>query len=180
MADDTKKSIKDAFLGLLAHRPLGKISVRSIVDECGVSRNTFYYHFKDIPNLLEKTVLEGADEMIRSYPDPKDIDKCIDAAYQFARSNKKAIFHIYRSIDRRTFEDYLMYMSNHTAHTHAELLLKDKDVDEKDRDALIKFLRRHCFGACVDWIRSDMEDESVVDEYRRMMKLMVDFVSQMK
>jgi len=180
VADDTKKSIKNAFLGLLASRPLGKISVRSIVDECGVSRNTFYYHFRDIPDLLEKTVLDGADEMIRRYPDPNDIDKCIDAAYQFARSNKKAIFHIYRSIDRRTFEDYLMYMSNHTAHTHADLLLEGKNASDEDREVLIKFLRRHCFGVCMDWIRSGMEDESVVDEYRRMINLMIGFVNQIK
>ena len=53
MPNFTKRAIKEAFWKLLAEKPLNRISVREIVEECGVNRNSFYYHFKDIYDLLE-------------------------------------------------------------------------------------------------------------------------------
>ena len=51
--DYTKDSIRSALISLLNERPLHKISVKSIADQVGISRNTFYYHFQDITALLE-------------------------------------------------------------------------------------------------------------------------------
>lgn len=52
----TKDIIIDAFWQLLAEKPYNKITVKDIVDRCQINRNTFYYHFHDIPELLEDTV----------------------------------------------------------------------------------------------------------------------------
>lgn len=46
MASFTRKAIEEAFLKLLDARPLNQITVKDIVEECGVNRNTFYYHFR--------------------------------------------------------------------------------------------------------------------------------------
>lgn len=46
MANFTKQAIKAAFLELLDEKPLNKISVRDIVERCGINRNSFYYHFR--------------------------------------------------------------------------------------------------------------------------------------
>ena len=43
----TKTAIMDAFLQLLEERPMERITVQDIVQRCGVSRNTFYYHYGD-------------------------------------------------------------------------------------------------------------------------------------
>ena len=48
----TKKAINQAFLDILAEKPLEKITVRDITERCGINRNTFYYHYQDIPALL--------------------------------------------------------------------------------------------------------------------------------
>ena len=45
MANFTKKAIKDTFISLLKTKPFNQITVKDIVDECGVNRNTFYYHY---------------------------------------------------------------------------------------------------------------------------------------
>ena len=54
MANFTEKAIKASFLKLLNERPLTKITVRDIVEDCGINRNSFYYHYRDIPALLGK------------------------------------------------------------------------------------------------------------------------------
>ena len=42
MASFTRKAIMEAFLGLLEERPLSKITVKDIVEACGINRNPFY------------------------------------------------------------------------------------------------------------------------------------------
>lgn len=49
MANFTKQAIKASFLKLLNQQPLSKISVRDIVEDCGINRNSFYYHFMTFP-----------------------------------------------------------------------------------------------------------------------------------
>ena len=51
MSAYTKQAIKASFLKLLNERPLSQVTVKSIVEDCGINRNTFYYHFADIPSL---------------------------------------------------------------------------------------------------------------------------------
>ena len=58
MPSFTKQAIKMSFMKLLSEQPLNKISVRSIVEECGINRNSFYYHFQDIPALMEEIIVE--------------------------------------------------------------------------------------------------------------------------
>ena len=49
MSAYTKQAIKNSFLKLLNDRPLNQVTVKAIVEDCGINRNTFYYHFTDIP-----------------------------------------------------------------------------------------------------------------------------------
>ena len=52
MSSFTRKAIIEAFVKLLNERPLNKITIKDIVEECGINRNTFYYHFRDKYDLL--------------------------------------------------------------------------------------------------------------------------------
>lgn len=48
----TKRVLADSIKKLMEQRPLAKISVGDIVEECGLNRNSFYYHFKDKYDLV--------------------------------------------------------------------------------------------------------------------------------
>ena len=52
----TKQAIKQSFWELLEQRPLAQITVKDIVERCGINRNSFYYHFQDIPALIERAL----------------------------------------------------------------------------------------------------------------------------
>ena len=64
MSSLTKKAIANSFLGLLQEKPLEKITVKEIVEDCGINRNTFYYHFDDIPSLLELILREETERVL--------------------------------------------------------------------------------------------------------------------
>ena len=100
MANFTKKAIKDTFITLLKEKPFNQITVKDIVDECGVNRNTFYYHYEDINDLLENVITEETDILIKNYPTIDSIDMAVEVAIKYVLENKKTILNIYNhSID---------------------------------------------------------------------------------
>ena len=60
MSQITKRALEQSLKNLLLQKPLTKITVSDITDDCGVNRMTFYYHFKDIYDLIEWSFLEDA------------------------------------------------------------------------------------------------------------------------
>ena len=52
MANKTKELIVDCFLSLVDEKPVDKISVTDLVEQCNISRQTFYYHFESIDEML--------------------------------------------------------------------------------------------------------------------------------
>jgi len=58
----TQKAIKDAFFDLLEEKGFEHISVKDITDKAMISRNTFYLHYSDKYELLNKV----CDDLIRT------------------------------------------------------------------------------------------------------------------
>ena len=100
MANFTQKAIKETFIALLEEHPLSDITVKNIVETCGINRNSFYYHYQDIPALIEEIVKEQAETIIQKYPSVNSIVECFDALIEFFSLWKRAIIHIYRSLSR--------------------------------------------------------------------------------
>ena len=108
MPNFTRQAIKTSFIKLLEEMPLSKISVRSIVEDCGINRNSFYYHFEDIPSLIEEIIKEDVDALITQCASIQSMEDCVRLAFQFATKNKKAVLHLYDSASRDIYEAYTM------------------------------------------------------------------------
>ena len=106
MPNYTRKAIRDSFIRLLNEKPLNQITIRNIVDDCGVNRNTFYYYYQDLPQLIESIVNEDADRIIQEYPTLNSMEECLDAAVSFSLKNKMAVLHIFKSVNRNIYEQY--------------------------------------------------------------------------
>ena len=78
MSHLTEQAIQATFIRLLNERPLDKITVRDLADECGISRNTFYYHYHDIYELLEKMFEGEKERMLQDMQDISTIRMNID------------------------------------------------------------------------------------------------------
>lgn len=170
MANLTKKAIKQSFMKLLNEKPLNKISVREIVEDCGINRNSFYYHYQDIPALMEEIITELYQSLIQKYPDITAIDDCFEAAFGFMLENKKAILHIYNSISRDIFEKYLMNYCEYAVNTYLLLAFGDKMIGENNHKMIVRFLKCELFGTFIDWLNAGMPEE-VLDEAMRMLSL---------
>lgn len=108
MSAYTKQAIKNSFLKLLNDRPLNQVTVKAIVEDCGINRNTFYYHFTDIPSLATEIITERADQIIRQYANPDSPEACLNAAVQFM-TEKPARGHAYVPFDQPRYRRVLSH-----------------------------------------------------------------------
>lgn len=179
MANFTKKAIKDAFCELLSEKPLNRITVKDIVERCGINRNSFYYHFQDIPSLIEEIVTEEADKIIAEYHTIDSIEMGIEAAIDFVSTNRREILHIYNSANRDIFEHFLWKVCDYIVNSYVEALSKEEQLlDEDDRAAISKFYRAVCFGFAMDYLRSGMR-EDWNDDILRITKIQKSFIEGM-
>lgn len=159
MANFTKKAIKDTFIELLSERLLSQITVKDIVERCGINRNSFYYHFRDIPSLIEEIVIEEVDRIIAKYPTLDSLEMAFNAAIDFAEKNRRAILHIFNSINRDIFEQYLWKVCDYIVVSFCKTVFAEQPVSDDDREIIIQFYKAQCFGMVIDWLSSGMKED---------------------
>ncbi len=177
MANFTEKAIKDTFITMLEERPLSEITVKDIVEKCGINRNSFYYHYQDLPALIEEIVKEEAESIIEKYPSVSSIVECFDALIEFASHRKKAIMHIYRSLNREVFERNLMNVSEYFVSNYVNTVLKDDNIGEDDKKTISDYYKCVCFGLVLDWLNHGMENEYAY-KIRRIFLLKKDWAKE--
>ena len=156
MANFTKAAIRASFLKLLDERPLSRITVKDITDNCGINRNSFYYHFQDIPSLIHEIFTEEIERIILEHPSIDSLEECIEIASAFATENKRAILHIYNSVNRDLFEQYLWRVCEQTVKTYFHTAFPDTALSPADREVLLYYHTCSTFGVVSGWLNSGM------------------------
>lgn len=178
MANFTKKAIKDTFLELLDDHPLSDITVKDIVETCGINRNSFYYHYHDLPELIEEIVKEDAEEIIRKYPSVKSIVECYDAAIEFASQHRRAIMHIYKSVNREMFEGYLMEVCEYLVRSYTNMVVSTENVNGESVEIIINYYKCVCFGLLIEWLNKGMK-ETDAQNFRKILVMRKDLILEL-
>ena len=178
MANFTKKAIEGSFVKLLEERPLSKITVKDLVADCGINRNTFYYYFEDIPELIENMVEAEAQLIIQAYPTVEKFEDCLETVIDRGLKNKRAVLHIYHSSSREIFEHYMWRVCDHVIHAYVTSVLGERVIDESDRKVIESFLSSLAFGIVSNWLKNDMSDD-IRDMFARLTVLKKEMVEQL-
>ncbi|MBR3403021.1 MAG: TetR/AcrR family transcriptional regulator [Parasporobacterium sp.] len=159
MQSYTKMVIRETFLQLLEQKPLHQITVKMVVEKCGINRNSFYYHYQDMPDLVEDIVMTEADRIIEENPSVLSDSRALNAVARFISDKRRAILHIYNSVNRDIFERYLWKVCDHVVSSYESHFLEGKPVSEFDRGILKRTFKCFCFGVAIEWLDSDMEPD---------------------
>ena len=96
----TKTLIANSLKKLMNKKPLSKITITEIIQDCDINRKTFYYHFQDINDLVKWILELEAFNVIKEYDVLKDYDKIIDFTIDYVQENTHIINCAYDSIGR--------------------------------------------------------------------------------
>lgn len=156
MANFTEKAIKETFMLLLNEKPVNKITVKDIAEKCGINRNTFYYHFNDIPSLMEELLTEQAEQIV-NIDENASLYEILVYAVDFAIGNKVAVYHIFKSANREMFETYLERITEKTVSDFVERKSREYNTSEKNKNAIVHYYKCLLVGVVIDWLLHEMQ-----------------------
>lgn len=178
MNSKKKTAIMESLLKLLDERPLSRISVKDIVEDCGINRNTFYYHFEDMPSLVEAIVIEEVNRIIDQYQDISSIEQCFEAAMRLTKDHRRAIYHIYNSANRDILEHSLLKICEYVATKFVDNAIAGRPVPPEDRHIIIHAYQCESFGMVIEWLNAGMEADAEA-RFHRLCRLRDGFTEVM-
>ena len=99
-----------------------------------------------------------ADRIIAEHPSVDSIEACLNAVLDFAGRNRRAILHIYNSVNRAIYEQYLWKVCRHVVSVYSDAVFAQSQVDAGAWEVLKGFNECECFGMVMRWMDSGMED----------------------
>ena len=151
----TEEKILNAALKLLEEKNLDKISVKDICDECGINRNTFYYHYTDIYAVLD-ALLENASTLMKKEGEGSDMLTDYEKRVAFISTNKKAVMHVYQSKQRETISSYIHRLSHDFVSEYVYKAAEGKKVSENDILFICSFYECALEGLIYRWLENNM------------------------
>lgn len=156
MSAFTKKAIKSTFLELLNQKTLDKITVKDIVETCGINRNTFYYYYADIYDLLEQLFRAEAEHVLA--------DSCESSGFyeEFLRTAsivlgyRQAVIHLYNSSRKELLERYLKEVTFAFVSRFVKKNAEGHSVTEEDIRYITHFYGYAIIGITMNWIHDKM------------------------
>ncbi|MCC8067128.1 MAG: TetR/AcrR family transcriptional regulator [Clostridiales bacterium] len=171
MAGFTKEIIIQAVIELLNERPFSQITVKDVVEKCGINRNTFYYHFRDLRDVMEYALKREMDRIMQSHLEADDIMDGLTQVMELFQENKKAILHIYRSMDRAVLQQYLDTLCDYIVREYiwqSRSRLDVMQLSEEDQRLLKNVDKCLLEGILLDWLEHGMKEDLAADMRRVM------------
>ena len=152
----TKKAIKSSFLELLKTKSLDKVTVKDIVESCEINRNTFYYYYRDIYDLLEDVFQEETEKVMG------EEEPCTTFYEEYLRcatlilGYKEAIIHINRSKSRNVLEEYIETITRFLVRQFVEKAASGHRMTEENLNYICDFYSYSIIGTTLHWIQEGM------------------------
>ena len=168
MAPSTKLALANSLKNLLQKKFLEDITVKELVEDCQVNRQTFYYHFQDIYDLLQWFLEHETEQLLQ---DTADWREALLAALRYIQAQHMVIYHIYRSDGREQMENQLRSLARAMVEENLAAVAGELDLEQGDRLFLSDFYMYAVSGVLVGWLSGEMreEPEQVVDRLVRLL-----------
>lgn len=159
MSQITKHALEDSLKNLLLRKPLSKITISDIAKDCGINRMTFYYHFKDIYDLIEWICTEETARAINGKKTYETWQQGFLQTFQMVLENKPFISNVYHSISREKIEDYFYAITYDLLIGVVEEKAVGMKVSEESKKFIANFYNFAFVGLLLDWIKKDMRED---------------------
>lgn len=159
MSQTTKRALAASLKNLLLQKPLPKITINDIAEDCGISRMTFYYHFKDIYDLVEWTCAEDAARALEGKKTYDTWQEGFLNIFHAVHANKPLIMNVYRSVSRERIEQYLNPLIHSLILGVVEEKSAEMAVSMADQQFIASFYEYAFIGIMLEWIGNGMKEE---------------------
>ncbi len=155
----TKKALAASLKELMKSTPLNKISIKNIVDNCGLNRQTFYYHFQDIFDLVDWIYKTEAIESIAQYRSYNTWTNGFYKIFQYIEDNKAFCLNTFNSLSRTHLDMYLYSVINELLMEVVNEISCNIKVKEDDKKFIANFYALAFIGLIIQWMKDGMKED---------------------
>ena len=174
MSLSTKRELAAALKKLMAVKPINKITVRDLAAECGINRNSFYYHFEDIYALFKWMVEAEAVEIVQQYDLMMDSHEVVNFVLDYVESNQYLLSNAYNAVGQAGLKRflYLDFISCLGSLIAQGARKQGVTLDEDYKQFLCAFYAEAIAGTLLDYITHPQarSREKVVSYVERLLR----------
>ena len=159
MSNITKKALEASLKKMLLKKPLDKITIRDITDDCGISRVAFYYHFRDIYDLVEWACIEDASQALQGKKTYDTWQEGLAQIFEAVLENRPFVLNACRCIPREQMERFLFQITYGLIRGVVDEQSQDAPIGEEDKAFIADFYKYSFVGIMLDWIRQGMSTD---------------------
>ncbi len=157
MASSTKEALGNALKKMLSVKPIDKITVKDLVEECGVNRQTFYYHFDDVYDLLEWVFEEDANRVLPQEILYDEWRENVLMFFHYLYDNKSFVLNIFNSQNRSYLLRYFKRRLHYCIHGFAVIVAEGMNIEWSDLEFVCEFYANGVVGLISQWLDMNME-----------------------
>lgn len=169
MREGMKELIADTFSDLLGKEDIDKITVTKLIEACQISRQTFYYHFHDIMDVLEWTFKRAAQKLVKESIEAKDRFGALQTYVLFVRENRSKLEQLIFSkkwiqIEGILVESVMTYLEKMT-----RCKVPDLEMSYEDMEVTLRFYASGMIGVLIQYVgKNRLNEEKLVKQIERI------------
>lgn len=164
----TKRKLAQALKKAMEKKPLSKVTVSELIRDCDINRNTFYYHFTDIYDLLKWMFEQETVEVVKKIDLLVDAEEAIRFVADYVDDNRHIIHCAYDSmgheeIKRFFYSDFIGVMEGVIEDGTRQLNIS---VSSDFKSHLAGFYTEALAGSMLSWIhcRDQYDKETLIQD----------------
>jgi probable dihydroxyacetone kinase regulator len=159
MSDSTKRALARSLAAVLEKKPLDKITITDLTDHCGVNRQTFYYHFHDIYDLIEWIYVTFASEAIGDHRTYGTWQEGMLDMMKAMLEHRDFLLKTYHSRSGGHLGDILLEKSYDLLIGVVNEVARDYRLSAEDRSFIADFYKYSYAGITLEWIDGGMKED---------------------
>ena len=153
----TEHRLAEALKTMMSDLPLEEISVAALTRRCKVHRQTFYYHFNDIYDLLALVFL---NEKIPNIDDAKNSEEMVTAIYRYYENNQAFIDGTLNSAGKDLFEEFIYNTCYRLFTKFINNLAESKRINVNEKKNIVRF-RAFAYSSSIVYYLSTHKNKSL-------------------
>ena len=159
MSNTTKNALAESLKTVLVKKPLDKVTIADITDNCGVNRMTFYYHFQDIYELAEWSLANETKNALEGKITSQSWQEALYDLFDLVIENRQYIDGLLHPSTREHLETYINHLTDAFFLEILNELSEGMSLPEEDEEFIAAFYRHAFVGIIIDWIMSGMKEK---------------------
>ena len=158
MSNITKIAMAQSLKRMLLIKDLDKITISDITNDCGINRQTFYYHFQDIRDLIEWICIDEVDNLLEKKDECEKWEDKFLLIFKIMEEEKIFVKNIYYSVSVEVLRSNLYRLVYPIIYNEIVEKSKGKNLREEDKKFITDFYKYSFVSIVLNWIDNGMHE----------------------